>query len=681
MKTVYQLITITALVLCLAFQACAYEQVNEAIKAGQQKLQQKDYAGARKDAAAALQLVKTPAEKYTAVLFMGQISDSAKEFARARSEYAQVLGYDQATTAQKAEALNRIAGSWIGEKQFTKARNEYARALALPNLSPRDTANIRLNIARSFDRQQDWAAARNEYNKCLTFDKIPDYLRFNALCGIAANYGREKNLAAMVAAIDAVMKERGAAWSKYTLLRDCAALAREKNDLTQALNAWKQAIATQGLPQKNYGEAVFKASELLFEQGRTADAQQLIEKSIAEQQMAPNDCFQAKLIAAGLKAAGKAEGLQDEAAKAAEAFPPAELQPEAKLKAYNEAGKFFMHLRQYEVVREFIALADALYRPEPQKSYKCRFVDKAPSSVEGWLASPLLSNPKNLESRFEAYDRKAADLLIYDVRSERTATSAQGAADTETAFAMACDDNGWYIFVKRADSQVEKVSAGLLGGGQLEMYFTPAYGECYYQWLFSFPAGKLDPVEWTSPNPNHHPMEPYCKTDVAALDNGFGTSFFFPWEMLYDKLPKEGDSWLFGIINWTRAGGVSWGGKVHEIHKWGLVEWSGFTPDRVLSIKRKLVMKGFGNYQKTRNKLVAHWKDEMLGDPTFYQQALLPVVTKLDEYGKSVGDQMTPAQIETLFTQALPDWMEFNYTVSTLRQTYLQNALFNTVKR
>jgi hypothetical protein len=176
-------------------------------------------------------------------------------------------------------------------------------------------------------------------------------------------------------------------------------------------------------------------------------------------------------------------------------------------------------------------------------------------------------------------------------------------------------------------------------------------------------------------------METYCKSDVAVLDKGFGASFFFPWEMLYDKLPKDGDSWRFGLLNWTRAGGVSWGGKVHEIHKWGQVQWSGLTPERVLAIKRKLVMKGFGNYKKTRDLLVIHWKDEMLGDPAFYKESLLPVITKLDEYGKSVGGDMTPAQIESLFTEAVPDWMEFSYTVSELRQDYLHKTLFNTAKR
>ncbi|MEI6425086.1 MAG: hypothetical protein WCP55_22950, partial [Lentisphaerota bacterium] len=150
---------------------------------------------------------------------------------------------------------------------------------------------------------------------------------------------------------------------------------------------------------------------------------------------------------------------------------------------------------------------------------------------------------------------------------------------------------------------------------------------------------------------------------------------FFPWDMVYDKLPKEGDLWTFGLVNWSRGGGFTWGsGQVHELNKFGKVKFTGIGKYIPL-IKRSIVMKAFANYKKAAASASTFWKDEIKGDQNFYNKVLLPKIEKFNELGKLVKPEMTQTDTDMLFEKVVPDWMEFNYLVSELRSEYVQDKL------
>jgi tetratricopeptide (TPR) repeat protein len=600
MNTFYRVTALAVVSLCLSVTiAAAFDTAGAALTSARQKLQKKDYAGARQDAEAASQLARAPAETCAAFQCLGQILEAAG-----------------------------------------------------------DTTN-----------------ARALYNKCLAIDKIAAGPRFSVLCAIAGTFQKEQNLPEMKKAVEAVVAVKGSVVLTSAAVRDYAVLATAKGQSEQALAAWRQILEMPELPPKRYAEAVFGALEILAAQDKPDAVRALVAEAGTNAQLAVGEQLLTRLLVCGLDASGKPGTLQGEARKATEAFTTTNLTAEVKVKALGDAAKFFMKRQQYGVVREFIGAKDALYQQESPKVYACPFMDKAPSSVEGWMASALVKDPRNRESRFEPYNRKSADLLINDVRSERAVGNDQVAADKETGFTMACDDRGWHIFVKSEDSEAEKVAAGLVAGGQLEMYFTRGYGEQYYQWLINLQTGVFTPIDWCTPHRGYRLMEGFCKSETLTLDKAIGTYIFFPWEMIYDRLPKDGDQWPFGVIRWTRAGGVTSGGKVHEIHKWGKVQWSGLTPEHRTAIQRRLVMKALGNYRKVRTDLLNTWKDDELGDPGFYKSTLLPAIEALDELGKKVDSPMSPADIESLFTTAVPDWMEIQYKVAELRREYLLNKL------
>ena len=606
--------------------AVAFDKAGDALTSARQKLSKKDYAGARADTAAAAALAMTSADKSNVTILQAQIADSSGDPGKALEIYAGVL--------------------------------------AVPDLSPQVRANTHVSVGRIYERQANWVAARAAYDQCLAVEKLPDSVRLTTLGAIASTFQKEPDLPGMKKAVAAIDDSA----AKTPALRDYALLATAKNESGEALAAWQQIVALPEVPAKNYSEAVFRALDLLAALDRTADAGKFIEQVAGNSQLSAGERYQCRLITAGLHKPELSPAI-------VAAIPKDSVTAEMQVTALRNAGKFFMAARQYSIVRTLAALADGMYRQEPKKIYHCRYTEKAPTSVEAWVASSVLASPQNLESHFEEYDRKAAALLINDVNVERAVTEAGLAADKKTAFAMTYDDDGWRIFVECEDSQAEKVWAGLLGGGQLEMSFAPGLGVGYYQWFFHFPKPDFKSISWDSPNRHFRTMEPYCVADTGLVNGGFGASLFIPWELVYDRLPAEGDAWPFNVIRWTRAGGVTWHGRVHAIHDFGRVQWEGLTPERLLGIKRKLVMKGFGNYQKSRRDLVAFWKDEVLGDPAFYQQAVQPVVEKLDASGKKVDPKMTTEDVTSLFAEAVPDWMEFSYKVAELRRVYLAAKL------
>lgn len=470
--------------------------------------------------------------------------------------------------------------------------------------------------------------------------------------------------------------------SKSVTRREDASVAKElvvtgkkaKAELKGA-KKWKAVLSDKNIPAKQYQEATFKLIESLAVKGDMDDVFATAKAAALDNRLALADHFTAKLICAGIKVSNNVIQLKEKAAQAAATFAKSDLPSDVKVSAFNNAAKIFMATRQYALVREFSSLAGALYIDEPGEIYECQYVDNAPSSVEGWIATDILKNPKNRESRFEPYNRKAAELLVVDVNAERAVGDAKTVTEKGTAFYMAYDSDGWSMFIDCEDSEAEKVTTGLLSGGSLEMFFAPGAGECYYQWFVRPGSDKNSTAQWSPPFRHYRPMDSYWASDVDIIDNGFGVHVFIPWELVYDKLPVNGETWPFNIIRWSRAGGVTWRGKVHDIHNFGVVRWNGLTPETLLTIKRKIVMKGLAKYRKAKNVAIAHWSDEVLGDPKFYNQALLPAVERLDEMEKKATGTMTSDDVTTIYEEAVSDWMEFNYLVEELRREYLEKYL------
>ena len=210
------------------------------------------------------------------------------------------------------------------------------------------------------------------------------------------------------------------------------------------------------------------------------------------------------------------------------------------------------------------------------------------------------------------------------------------------------------------------------------MFFRPGERGAYYQWFVEFPrCDKITAVPWDSPHRHYRSLEEFATIDTKTLEDGFVACITIPWVMLYDKLPRNGDLWPFTLQRWSRLGSVTWGGKVHEINRFGRVEWQGLSPELELDIKRNLLLKAWARYRSARAALANHWRDEMIGDPPFFHLALKARFEQLDAFGERVSADMPAETVREVFDAAVADWMEIEYVVAEQRSAWLRDALFD----
>lgn len=568
----------------------------------------------------------------------------------------------------KIQSLRNLGKRYLDTKKFDEARAEYARIFTLAGIRPPEKADAFLNLARTYELQRDFEKARLEYGKAMKVDELDDRTKGRVLASLARTFRLEGNLAEMKRGI-AVHREFTQA-PDLALLREYALLAALQGQPAEEEEAWKQILETPELSERLYNEAAFKLINLLVQRDNLADAKKLATQAAASPVLNDEQKFLAALLTAGFEVP---EGGNLDFKKIP---PPASLDPEKELNAYLEAGKVFMLSRAYGLARSFSTKADSLLRERPEYVYPIQFMERAPFGVSGWQSSQLVKEASRREARFEKYNQQAADLLINDVNVARTIGESEAEAAAPLSFFMAADRRGWHIYVEFKDEEVDSVLANLVRGDSLELFFAPGKGECYFQWMMSIPSGKTDFVPWMSPHRNYRKMDDYFTSEVAPIEDGFGVYMMIPWDLVYDKLPEDGERWPFGIINFGRRGGFTWGGgQVHELNRFGEVEFSGV--DQIMpEIRRMIVMKSFAKFKESSTTAARFWNDEVKGDREFYENVLLPEIEAFNELGKRVTPEIVAADVDMLFAEAVADWMEFDYLVSELRAGYLEDKLF-----
>ena len=162
------------------------------------------------------------------------------------------------------------------------------------------------------------------------------------------------------------------------------------------------------------------------------------------------------------------------------------------------------------------------------------------------------------------------------------------------------------------------------------------------------------------------------KSETLCRDGKMGTYVFLPWIFFYDVLPFDtNSSWRLGIIRWTPAGGITWGGRVHELGRMGELVWE--KPDPVLErkIREKIAEHGIAKYNRDKGRLLEFWNDPDMGDRDFARALLSPAFRNLDgSIAAYRSGKMTPEQFAAA---TLPDLMETDFLAEELRGCYLMN--------
>lgn len=355
--------------------------------------------------------------------------------------------------------------------------------------------------------------------------------------------------------------------------------------------------------------------------------------------------------------------------------------------ALLRAGRTAMIANCFESARVVGVHYDSLFVPEPTKTYTVPFMPKAPASIDGFLASDFVANP----ARRGVFDRKFGGNLELVVATDASTgdrgdvSMTEGATgDTDTAFMAVCDADGIHIFYDAKDDRAPDVEAGLLRGGSFEGYIAAGERAPHTCFLVNLQTGKVTLWNSAYATEQHTPIEadsPAFRTEFRHTQDSHLLYLFFDWELFHDKLPSdESDFWLFETARWARGGRVTWNGlkTVHGRSSFGHLRFDLSDADQ-RAIKHKLIYKAYANYTAEKNPrtggFIDFYADKDYSDPAFYEAEVAPLIERLDAYGQRVSATMSDVEVDTLFAEAVPQWMNIRYRIGDLRRAFLERKL------
>lgn len=420
--------------------------------------------------------------------------------------------------------------------------------------------------------------------------------------------------------------------------------------------------------------------------GRLGDAAALAQEATAYENFKPQEAYQMKMTLTGLAmhdAKAKEDALLALFTKAdAAATKSTELTAAERAGAIELAGATLLHAKLESATRALDAFRLTLYTPEPRKHYTVTYSATPISGLDVWKAVAPSTEKQSM-------DRKYGGSLAFMETDVSTGDRGAGiGGETGTAptrfpeLSFIADVDGVHFRCETFDSRAREVEARLLGAGSYEGYIAPGENQPYVCFLINAQTGKFTFYNTTYENRNHRRITTEDTTrwrgEHQFSDTGYSTYLFFSWEAFIDKIPESGAVWDFENILWGREGNRSWSGlkSIHGRSSWGALVFD-IPAKAQTAIKRKLLFKALANYQAEKRTTGAHegvldfWKDPVIGDPEFYTLHLEPLAEQLDTYIPLVKADMSDADVEKVFLEAVPSWNNMNYIAADLRRQFL----------
>ncbi len=633
----------------------------------------RNFDWALKEFQKAAQLPEMSSEDTSRLLIArGKFYEKKSEPANAAAEYKKILDSTQFNSNLKVKALLLQLPQLLADRRFEEAEKSCNTTLALKDLKPLQKYDVLLALSNVLKAAGKFDSARNAILQAIKLPEIAADKLGDAKFKLVDISLASDNLPKAKADIEQyVLNDKTA----EKALIEYAGMLFDRRDFAAAI-PYLEKIST---PEAKWGpwrrttvvgEALLKAYYLENELDKFTA---LAAKLAANSRFSSSD--QAKFAIFGQIVARKTpinEILKQQ-------FPVNKFTNDVLAQILSESGKFLVSVGENISARTLFNEREKLFAPVKRNELIIKYQKNAPYDIGSWLNSPLLKDAENRANVDNVYgEREAANLYTDVMAAGRVVGDAGVQADKETYFYACYDDEGIKLFFVGVDSKVDEIMNRQLPGSGYEMYLALGENAPAYQWMFDQPGSKIFIPTWNSPHKFYRNLNDYVTLNTAPVENGIASCMSFSWELAYDRLPKNGDTWPFELIRWTRGGGVTWGGKsVWQIGNWGRWKFDGLTPEVLRDIKKKIIFKAVAKYKAQNNAntggLIAIWQDAELGDIDFYNTTLKPKVEKLNKLAEMVKSDMTPEVIDQLYLEAVPDWFDFEYTVSELRRNYLLN--------
>ncbi|MEI7435803.1 MAG: hypothetical protein WCL16_03225 [bacterium] len=509
-------------------------------------------------------------------------------------------------------------------------------------------------------------------------DRSEAVLKLLAMVAQKKNYKQLAEVAEQY--IPALIAEDPKAWDLYLkfLPGEWSILGRVDND---EYFAWVtgRVLASPRVTPGNY----VKNSENLFAMHlRHHDLPGM--RSVATNLLAAKDVppptrFQYQLYLAILDSNGREAGIVDKVNATIKAGDVKDDDMKGQAEALLVAAKAAMNMRYETVAKALYTARDKMLVQDERRSLPCTFIEKAPKDITGFLSSSYFKEKKNRGVLNRKYGDNVKFLLETDAALTGRNVTEKNADFVPTEFVATCDEDGIKLFFFATTAKAKDVADGLVGMGGYEAYLAAGADAPYNCYLIDMPPNGMNDDFVTQYNNKNfrraRQKENTAKIEHQMLDNGVATLLTVSWEAFFNAIPHNGDAWDFEPIHWEQ-GGYSWGGSqsVHNRSSFGSLVFANMTPANVNSIKRRLISKAVTAYRKelsAQNGYVEIWQDPELGDRPFYFEAVKPLQDKLGKYLEKVKPGMTNEDVELLYAEAVPSWMNIKYIVADLRRDYL----------
>ena len=331
------------------------------------------------------------------------------------------------------------------------------------------------------------------------------------------------------------------------------------------------------------------------------------------------------------------------------------------------------------------ACAESLKHPEIRLAYTARYLENAPASAESWMRSGLLADDTRAERRFGRYamfagNNKAAELAL--LKSRPAPVLGDYAKGAEGGLVFAYDERGIHIYIQFNDPVSREIRDGLRGGAAIELTVSPGDAYSYHQTCYST-ADATDRLayEWDTVHEGYKLTADYVRNDCCQTDTATAGYTFLPWLLFHDKLPVDGTRWRVVLAaNWAGQFRALGGGAVHELGR-GLEVTFDMPPDVAAKIRAAVVRAAVGEYRRVRRQWenAGFWSDPHMGDAPFAEAVVKPFLKTLDAAAATVEDTskpLTPAQVDQLFQEMVPQWADFRLKLDVRRADYLETRFF-----
>lgn len=599
-----------------------------------------------------------------AYLILADVSRWNEDYENFKKAVMEAMKFDAAAAASHGAAIALRYGKADDAAAFWKAANNlYAELCFYSGYNPKYADRLRVHGVPLRD-------CTAEARKFVLDEKNPAKQRFD----IAARYcmdGMEPEDVAVRATLKNIPAKDKFSWAFERNSGFTMAYARGGYDL--AVELCELAMDTPSMAPVN---AKFIYMTSLGAIGRTADAVKYAQQCLENPKLTPVERAKFKCFIALLEGKDVMPVLRAE-----------------KLANKEEYGVVRSVTRQCLVwgktaeAEKYAAEYQKYFAMPEKRSLKVDYFEKPIYSVAEWreIYDDLEKQYCNIPYRgaldfFETDVATGTRNVTFDPTEKPLGT---------TEITAAADRYGVHVFLRIEAENAREVEQGFAKAVSPECYFAPGHNQPYIC-FGPDPVGKSCWTFHTTYNNKgstrlneKQPARSY-RIEYAFSDTDYVIHIFFGWETHYNKLPENGSEYLFEAIVWTPAGGMTWGGSQgpHGVSDWGRLRFD-LDKDQLNEIRREIIFKTFRTYKNVNyggvgglgEDVFTVWGTDVIGEPAFYEQYLKPLQEKLEKYAKMVKKDMTDAEVEEVYVNAIPLMKGLRYEVEELRRKYLEDQL------